>query len=150
VSIFSGLAEIVREGYQFLSTNYIRNDEIFIFGFSRGAFTARSIAGLVDVVGVLTKDGLPFLPEIFRDVQNRHNSNYKPRNPDIPFPDKPSALDPRYTEELQRRGLTRLNVPIRIVGVWDTVGALGTPKVCIPRTANALASIAADSHSAYL
>lgn len=119
----------MREGYQFLSSNYVANDEIFIFGFSRGAFTARSISGLVDVVGVLTKDGLPFLPEIFRDVQNRHNMNYTPKHPDIPFPDKPSALDPRYASELQRLGLTRLRVPIRVVGVWDTVGALGTPKV---------------------
>lgn len=124
-----GLAEITREGYQFLSANYVPNDEIFLFGFSRGAFTARSIGGLIDVVGILTKDGLPYLAEIFRDVQNRHNEHYQPKNPNKPFPNKPSANDPEYARELQRRGLTRLHVPIKVVGVWETVGALGTPKV---------------------
>lgn len=67
------------------------NDEIFIFGFSRGAFTARSIAGLIDNVGVLTKEGLPYLAEIFRDVQHRHNENYRPKNPDEPFLTNPAS-----------------------------------------------------------
>ncbi|KAF2718853.1 hypothetical protein K431DRAFT_229884 [Polychaeton citri CBS 116435] len=124
-----GLAEIVREGYDFVSSNYVLNDEIFLFGFSRGAFTARSIAGLIGEIGVLTKDGLPYFAEIFRDVQHMHDPNYVPKHPDLPFPDKPSASDPRYRYELQKRGLTRLSVSIKIVGVWDTVGSLGTPKV---------------------
>lgn len=80
-------------------------------------------------MGILTKEGLPFLAEIFRDVQHRHDRDYKPKHPDIPFPDKPSALDPFYAAELQRLGLTRLHVPIKVIGVWDTVGALGTPRI---------------------
>ena len=125
----AGLGEIVREGYQFISTNYTIGDEIFIFGFSRGAFTARSIAGLIDQIGVLTKEGLPFLAEIFRDVQHKHDDNYQPKHPDIPFPNKPSATDPDYLDELRRRGLTRPDIPIKVVGVWDTVGSLGIPKI---------------------
>ncbi|KAK5125780.1 hypothetical protein LTR85_012056 [Meristemomyces frigidus] len=124
-----GLAEIVREGYQFISTNWIRGDEIFIFGFSRGAYSARAIAGLIGDAGVLTREGLPFLPEIFRDVQHQHDPNYRPKHPDVPFPDKPSFSDPAYRQELQRRRLTNLTVPIKVVGVFDTVGALGTPKI---------------------
>lgn len=38
-------------------------------------------------------------------------------------------MDPQYRYELQRRRLTRLGVNIKVVGVWDTVGALGTPKI---------------------
>ncbi|KAI7234736.1 hypothetical protein KC330_g4684 [Hortaea werneckii] len=125
----SGLAEITREGYQFIATNRIPGDEIFIFGFSRGAYTARAIAGLIGDIGILTTDGLPFLGEIFRDVQHQHDRDYVPKHPDLPFPDKPSATSPEYKEELRRRRLTRLNVPIRVVGVFDTVGALGTPKI---------------------
>ncbi|KAK4893498.1 hypothetical protein LTR27_008180 [Elasticomyces elasticus] len=125
----SGLAEIVREGYQFVATNWVPGDELFIFGFSRGAFTARAIAGLIGEIGVLTRDGLPFFPEIFRDVENKHDDNYGPKHPDIPFPDKPSALDPRYVDELRRRRYTHLDVPIKVVGVFDTVGSLGTPKI---------------------
>ncbi|KAH9822066.1 putative alpha/beta hydrolase domain (DUF2235), partial [Teratosphaeria destructans] len=125
----SGLAEIVREGYSFIATNYTVGDEIFIFGFSRGAYTARAIAGLIGEVGVLTRDGLPFLAEIFRDVQHQHDRDYKPKHPDLPFRDKPPAGDPEYRTELERRGLTRLGVMIKVVGVFDTVGSLGTPKI---------------------
>ncbi|CAJ2508752.1 Uu.00g137780.m01.CDS01 [Anthostomella pinea] len=125
----AGLAEIVREGYQFLCTNWVRGDEIFIFGFSRGAYTARAIAGLIGDVGLLTKAGLPFLPEIFRDVQHQHDEHYQPRHPDIPFRDKPSAANPEYAETLERKGLTRLHVRIKVIGVFDTVGSLGTPKI---------------------
>lgn len=86
------------------------------------SFTARAIAGLIDNIGMLTKDGLPYLSEIFRDVQHRHDADYKPKNPNKPFKNKPSVMDPRYRHELERRGMTRLDVPIKVVGVWDTVG----------------------------
>ncbi|KAK4570358.1 hypothetical protein LTR86_002438 [Recurvomyces mirabilis] len=125
----AGLSEIVREGYQFIATNWTQGDEIFIFGFSRGAYTARAIAGLIADVGLLTKKGLPFLAEVFKDVQHKHDRDYVGKHPDIPFPDKPSAASPEYRDELRRRRLTTLNVPIKVVGVFDTVGSLGTPKI---------------------
>lgn len=124
-----GLAQIVREGYQFIANNYQPGDEIFIFGFSRGAFSARSIAGLIGDVGVLTKEGLPYLAEIFRDAQHQHEPDYRPKHPDLPFPDKPSVASPVYLRELVRRRLTIPDVRVRVVGVWDTVGSLGTPKI---------------------
>ncbi|KAJ9649677.1 hypothetical protein H2199_000456 [Coniosporium tulheliwenetii] len=124
-----GLEENVRDGYSFLANNYSTGDEIFLTGFSRGAFTSRSIAGMMAVVGLLTKAGLNFLPEIHRDVLNRRNPDYRPRNRNAPFPNKPSASDPRYREELYRRGLTRLDVSVKAIGVWDTVGALGAPRI---------------------
>lgn len=105
------------------------DDEIFLFGFSRGAFTARSIAGLIGGVGLLTKAGLPSLAEVFKDFENRENPNYQPATPDSPFPNKPSASDPRYEEELEKRDLTRLDIEIKVVGVFDTVGSLGIPRI---------------------
>ena len=103
------------------------------------AFTARSIAGLIDGVGLLTKSGIHYLAEVFKDFENREvgsgqlpfrltllmdfeNPNYEPANPDSPFPNKPSAASPRYTEELSRRGLSRTKVCVKVVGVFDTVG----------------------------
>lgn len=74
-------------------------------GFSRGAFTARSIAGLISEVGLLTKTGLRSLVEVFRDVRKKRDPHYRPRNPDIPFPNKPSVSDPQYRIELERVGL---------------------------------------------
>ena len=97
-----GLGGAVREAYSFLSTNYSPGDEIFLIGFSRGAFTARTVAGLIDTVGLLTKKGLSALPEIFRDVKHQRDPKYKPKNPNIPFPDKPSVEDPLYLDELIR------------------------------------------------
>lgn len=124
-----GLADDVREAYSFLANNYHPGDEILLLGFSRGAFTARSIAGLIGQVGLLTKKGLNTLPEVYEDVQNRRNPDYRPKHTDLPFPRKPSADDPRYAEELERRGLTRLDIPIKAIGVWDTVGSLGIPRI---------------------
>lgn len=86
------------------------------------SFTARAIGGLIDNIGMLTKDGLPYLAEIFRDVQHKHDPDYKPKHPNKPFKNKPSAMDPRYRQELERRRMTRLRVPIKVIGVWDTVG----------------------------
>lgn len=123
------MGDNVREAYSFLANNYHHGDEIFLIGFSRGAFTARSIAGLIGEIGLLTKKGLHTLPEVFKDVQHRRDPRYEPNNPNVPFPNKPSASDPRYADELERRGLTRLDVPIKAIGVWDTVGSLGTPRV---------------------
>ena len=125
----SGLSDLVREGYQFLATNYTRGDEIFIFGFSRGAYSARAVAGLIGEIGLLTAGGMPYFPEIFKDVQHRHDPHYMPKHPDLPFRDKPSASDPEYKKKLARRRLTILGVPIKVVGVFETVGSLGPPKV---------------------
>ncbi|KAF2453345.1 hypothetical protein BDY21DRAFT_374914 [Lineolata rhizophorae] len=126
-----GVRENILSAYSFLCNNWAPGDEMILTGFSRGAFTVRSVAGFVAVVGLLTKRGLRCLPEIFRDVQNRRNPDYRSKNPDVPFPDKPSANDPRYAEELESRGLTTLDVRIKAVAVWDTVGSLGVPRFSI-------------------
>ncbi|MCJ1409057.1 hypothetical protein MMC19_003134 [Ptychographa xylographoides] len=121
-----GISRNIRAGYDFVSQNYVPGDEIFLLGFSRGAFTARSIAGLIDNMGVLTHAGLPYLDIVFKDFENRADPTYESSYPNLPFPDKPSASNPYYKKELQRRKLTRLNVPIKAVGVWETVGPCGS------------------------
>lgn len=65
-SIGAGVAENVREAYAFICNNYVNGDEIFLIGFSRGAFTARSVGGLVCNIGVLTRKGLPSFPIIYK------------------------------------------------------------------------------------
>ena len=122
-----GLAEHVREAYSFLANNYDAGDEIFLIGFSRGAYTARAVAGLVENVGVLTKRGLASFPVIYKDFARRHDRGYRSPQRDVPFPNKPSARDPRYAQELERRRLTTLGVRVKAIGVFDTVGSLGVP-----------------------
>lgn len=53
-----GLAANIREAYSFLANNYVTGDGIYLIGFSRGAFTARSIGGLIGDLGLLTTDGM--------------------------------------------------------------------------------------------
>jgi len=62
----AGIAENVREAYTFIANNYERGDEIFLLGFSRGAFTSRSVGGLIGHIGVMTKKGLPSFPVVYR------------------------------------------------------------------------------------
>ncbi|KAK6540546.1 hypothetical protein TWF694_009337 [Orbilia ellipsospora] len=124
-----GVAQNLRECFSFLSNNYAPGDEIFFIGFSRGAFTARSVASMVASLGVLTKKGLESFAVIMKDYQNRYVKGYKSPQPDCPFPNKPSAADPEYLEQLYRYGMTIPNVGIKAIGVWDTVGSLGIPKI---------------------
>lgn len=55
--------------------------------------------------------------------------DYRPYYRDVPFPNKPPFRDPEYIRQLEARGLTTLDVPIRAIGVWDTVGSLGIPRI---------------------
>jgi len=71
-----GLAEHVREAYTFISNNWNEGDEIFLIGFSRGAFTARSVGGLISQIGVMTKSGLHTFPVVYqasRTLTTSHN-----------------------------------------------------------------------------
>ncbi|MBE70671.1 MAG: hypothetical protein CMO07_08005 [Thalassospira sp.] len=107
----NGLLENVVDGYRFLGNNYQPGDEIFIFGFSRGAFTARSLAGLIGLCGLLKPPylGHPLQTDIAKIVSSDLSPEAKRT--------KISTLDIE----------TQLDVPIECVGVWDTVGSLGIP-----------------------
>ncbi|KAF3908114.1 hypothetical protein ABW21_db0207628 [Orbilia brochopaga] len=102
-----GLSEHVREAFVFISNNYHVGDEIFLIGFSRGAFTCRSIAGLIDRIGVLTRRGMESFPKIYEDYINFR------------------LKDQAY---IRRQGWERIRgVTVKAIGCWDTVGALGIP-----------------------
>ena len=111
-----GLAHNVLEAYEYLSLNYRWGDDIYLFGFSRGAYTVRR------VVGMLRKAGL--LPAIVDETARQAAIDeayavYEKRETRAEGgADSPAALEFR-----QRRGAVR--VPVRFLGVWDTVGADG-------------------------
>lgn len=107
-----GLFANVTEGYRFIALNYEPGDEIFVFGFSRGAYTARSIVGMIGRIGLLTRDALVEgkLPEAV--------TRYRQRQPkDAAF----GASDEEFKRDF-------CHTPsIDFLGVFDTVGALGVP-----------------------
>ena len=50
-----GVADDIRSAYMFIAQNYVPDDEVFLFGFSRGAYATRSLAGLVNACGILKR-----------------------------------------------------------------------------------------------
>ncbi|KAI1078385.1 hypothetical protein F5B20DRAFT_571631 [Whalleya microplaca] len=134
-----GIAENIREAYAYICANYVDGDEIILLGFSRGAFTARSIGGMISDLGLLTREGMEFFYPIFKDMQNWMNPKYKDSFPQLPFTGKPKGANAvhNYREKLVEKGYTRVRQnkgqgdPIRVkaIGVWDTVGALGIPNI---------------------
>ena len=109
-----GLMGHVREAYGFIVNNWEEGDEIYLFGFSRGAYTARSTAGLICEFGLLTKRGMDGIGYVL-DAYRQHH---------LTQPSEIELLASKY----ERRSA---NVPIKFVGVWDTVGSLGIPDLYI-------------------
>lgn len=114
-----GLSEHIREAYYFLANNYSPGDSIFLIGFSRGSFTARSVGGLIGNLGLLNKTGLPFFYEIFLDWENAGNPDSKgssfwehyqdPLNPDRKsMPQTPSNDPARVYEYLNEYRASKL------------------------------------------
>ncbi|MGW4064074.1 DUF2235 domain-containing protein [Amycolatopsis sp. NPDC004747] len=108
-----GLSANVQDAYRFVAENYEPGDELFFFGFSRGAYTARSTVGFIRNCGVLRPGELGRLEEAY--------GLYRARDRATSGPDSPRAREFRAKYAREDR------TPIRFVGVWDTVGALGIP-----------------------
>jgi uncharacterized protein (DUF2235 family) len=99
----------VTQIYEFISNNYQPGDELFFFGFSRGAFTVRSAAGLVSNIGVLSSVEMSHFPAMWRAYRmNTGGESFKKSAWYLENKDKLCLTTPR----------------IKVVGVWETVGAL--------------------------
>ncbi|KAI8931192.1 hypothetical protein NX059_011542 [Plenodomus lindquistii] len=137
-----GLDENVCEAYNFLVNNYSKGDELFFFGFSRGAYTVRACAGLVCRVGICQPSSMGQFWEMYsiykamdadKDIRktewytewvktgNEAEDTFtvKVRGEDWKFP-KGGGRD--WLDHAERE-----DVKIKVVGVWDTVGSLGYP-----------------------
>jgi len=117
----TGLSNNIKETYRFIANNHVDGDEIFLFGFSRGAYSARVLAGLIGTVGLLSKEHMAYLPEIY---------DYY-RTPPGKRKNSPGA---KLLKSLHPT--PRIDVPIEFIGVWDTVGALGAPTPLLKKITN--------------
>lgn len=68
------LLQDIREVYNFICINYVDGDDIILTGFSRGAFTARSVADMIASVGLLTPAGMEHFYAIFQDYEEIRNT----------------------------------------------------------------------------
>ena len=104
-----GISQNILECYEFIFDHYDADDQVFLFGFSRGATTMRSLSGFIDLFGILPKSR----PELIKRAYNI----YKIRN---------LAKRKRLADEFVNRNHT-MWCRVNFLGVWDTVAALGLP-----------------------
>ncbi len=101
-----GINRQIRRAYSWLAMGYKPGDRVILMGYSRGAYAIRSLAGLIDRMGLLRRDHLS--QEMVEEIYTRYR-------------DAPNSAAARA---LSGRVCIR-DVPIRFVGVYDTVRALG-------------------------
>jgi uncharacterized protein (DUF2235 family) len=130
----SGLMTRVEQAYRFLAFNHDPGDEIYIFGFSRGAFTARSLAGLIRNCGIVEQRQARRIGEAIALYRERGPESHPDAEKSCAFRASVSPrayLNERDLEWRRRDGGFReadcRRLRIRYLGVWDTVGALGIP-----------------------
>jgi uncharacterized protein (DUF2235 family) len=108
-----GLSRNVRDCYRFVVEHFEPGDELFFFGFSRGAYTARSTVGLIRNAGILLREHLDRVDAAYSLYRDRGETR------------RPGGIE----ATLFRRSFSHDDIAVRFVGVWDTVGALGIPGV---------------------
>jgi hypothetical protein len=114
----AGLSRSITAGYRWLVEQFRAGDRVAVFGFSRGAYTARSLVGMVGRVGLV--DGTGLGPQEVTDAVDRAYERYRAF--------RTTPVDPSWDIGLRlayRAGDP--DIPVDFIGVWDTVGALGIP-----------------------
>ncbi|EPQ60681.1 hypothetical protein GLOTRDRAFT_118837 [Gloeophyllum trabeum ATCC 11539] len=116
----------VQEAYAFIAHNYQPGDEIFLFGFSRGAYTARMVASLIGEIGVLDRTDMDVFADLFIAYQKRSKSQDDKEKAECdrilaPWIQKDSPGKRRADSDQD-------TFSIKSVGVFDTVGSVGLPE----------------------
>ncbi|KAF8157843.1 hypothetical protein B0H34DRAFT_431646 [Crassisporium funariophilum] len=104
----------VMSGYEFLMQHYITGDKICLFGFSRGAYTARSLAGMLHKVGLLPAGNFQQVPFAYKMYARTDHVGWEQSN--------------------EFKKAFSVDVPIEFVGVWDTVDSVGIIPKRLPFT----------------
>src|SRR5580658_598746 len=106
----AGLFQKIKDGYTKIAHTYEQGDEVFLFGFSRGAYTACCLAGMIAVCGLPTAN---FTDDVVESAFQAYRNK-----------DQRAAL----LAELNKT-CDLFDAKLSMVGVWDTVGSLGIPAI---------------------
>ncbi|MFN2355463.1 MAG: DUF2235 domain-containing protein [Desulfopila sp.] len=106
-----GIHKNIMDGYRYIVQNYAPGDKIFLFGFSRGAYTVRALTGLMNNCGILKRPDANLIARAWRIYKSPSTKN------------RPHG----EAAESFRNSHCHLSKNVDFVGVWDTVGALGIP-----------------------
>jgi len=106
-----GMHKNIMDDYRYIVQNYSHGDEIYLFGFSRGAYTVRALSGLINNCGILRRPDARLIQKAF-NFYKRSGFEYSPQG------EKAYEFRKAHSHRSNR---------IKFVGVWDTVGAMGIP-----------------------
>ncbi|CAG8264261.1 unnamed protein product [Penicillium salamii] len=134
-AIGQGLEGNIVEAYNFCVLNYNPGDQIMCFGFSRGAFTARAIAGLISDIGICNKHDLNRFPDLWK-VYKKNKPGERFYCSDLWFEWMEGKADEKQGAKGDEFKFSRLGQGdwaqegsrnVEVVGVYDTVGSIGMP-----------------------
>jgi uncharacterized protein (DUF2235 family) len=111
------LTDRVARAYQFLMDYWEPGDRVFLFGFSRGAFTVRVLAGLLNALGLMPRGGsnlLPYVLRLFKSIRGDRTTDYWKVCEEF-----------RWTFARPVPGNQTRQFPIHFLGIWDTVSSVG-------------------------
>lgn len=106
-----GLNKNIMDNYRYIVQNYSSGDELYFFGFSRGAYTVRSLCGLINNCGILKRPDGKLIQQAFNHYK-KPGATYAPEG---------------ETSKAFRKKFSHASRAVKFVGVWDTVGAMGIP-----------------------
>jgi uncharacterized protein (DUF2235 family) len=116
MAIGNGMRQNLGEAYTYLMNTWEPGDRIFLFGFSRGAYTARALAGMVHRVGLLRPESqnlIPYAVSVYA----------RPRNSDLSGDEGWKRMD-AFSAALSRTAQGKsLSLPVHFMGLFDTVKA---------------------------
>lgn len=105
-----GLDKNIMDCYRYIVHNFEKGDELYFFGFSRGAYTVRSLCGLINNCGILKKEKANQITQAFNLYKN---SKYNPSH--------------EHSVKYRNANSVEKQTKVKFVGVWDTVGSMGLP-----------------------
>src|SRR5271165_1347756 len=121
-----GLPNDIADAYTFLMNNYVDNDKVYIFGFSRGAYTARAVCSLLRMYGLIQPGNGPLVPYAVRmmmaigKLHGREDIGKAPTQQQKDAINNYFRLAKDFNDMMTRKGCTPY-----FVGVWDTVSSVG-------------------------
>ncbi|KAJ8481804.1 hypothetical protein ONZ45_g15181 [Pleurotus djamor] len=138
---------IVHAAYKWLSETYRPGDRIFMFGFSRGAYQVRVVAGMIEKVGLLHKGSdnqIPFAYELYASVTSNSKRDRNAKN-------GTSETSESEEDKLCRQFKTTLcheHVKVHFVGAWDTVSSIGLLRgKSLPETVSGMGHVCSFRHA---
>ena len=120
-----GLTRKIGEAYSFLMDHYEEGDRIFIFGFSRGAYTARAVAGVLFQFGLLPAGSQNLVPYLLRLSKEVNRLNGPGSGASKKYWDVTRAFRATFARTCQKPAPKVHYVRVHFMGLWDTVSSVG-------------------------